>query len=219
MRQATDQNTNQQSQNSPQQNSVVDADESILDVLRKPTEYKEPGKASGPAWDFNNTEAETDAPQEEKKAEGEPAAQGERKTNKIPDEVKKASAETATLMFDELLQMMCKPVLYHKHKKKFTEEEREAISEHDLQDKDLAQITDEKQQILKKKWDRHYKKLEQKLLNIPLSKKPSNDEYNRVYVSFYNYFKATDTALSPGWLMAFTFSSLAIDRGIEVFTD
>ena len=173
---------------------------------------------SGPGWAFNKTgeieDPEPNEPETREREQTERDAADKIKNPKIPDAVKQASAETAALMWDELLQMIGVPIVNYKFSKKFTDAEKAAVMEKDIEFKAFEDIEPELQ-YLKHKWTSNLKKRDAKILNIPLNE----NETKRVKTAFYNHFKVTDTAMSPGWLLAFTLTSILVDRTIEVATD
>jgi hypothetical protein len=192
-------------------------------ALSEATEQKAPtGDNNTGAWDFNKVEPETtpteppiqstsptDSTPEKPNPAAEPKGPG-----KVSDDVKRASAETATLMFDEFLQLTGNFAVNTKFKKKITPEEQKRILEKDLEDADFD-LLEEADRILKKKFERLLKNRDRKLKGIALD----DPEKKRCFTSFYNYFKIKDIAMPPEWLLSFTLGSIVIDRTIDVMAD
>lgn len=212
----------------------INGTESLQDKFRTATEFKEESTITD-FWDFNEdlkgatasdtkqnqdqkeTVEETEDPQTEETKNN---SESETKNPKKPlsaselSDVQKASADTATLMFDQILQVVSTPLVNYKFKKKFTDEQRREILQKDLIDKALDQL-EEQDKILKRKWEREVERRDYKIKNIPLNEK----EEKNVNTAFLNYFKVTGKTMPPEWLLAFALTSITADRAIEVFVD
>lgn len=198
----------------------------IFAALNQPTEHKAPGSTATLGWNFDDDESngpQSGGPSPEPatgsgKADNEFLRSDERpaaerlKAPRVPDEVKRASAQTATAAVDSLLTMACVPLIERKMRKRLTEEELDKGP--DLEDRKDEELQDEELRI-KKKWMRTMKLREHKLREIPLNSK----EEKNLETAFYNYFKIKDIAMPPEWLLYISLSSILIDRVIEVVTD
>lgn len=194
-------------------------------ALAQSTESKAPGTSAGPAWTFDETEGEFQAQTAETqnnqsgsnasdnflKGDDRPASERLAKP-RVPDEVKRASAETATAALDSLLGMVCVPLIDRKIRKRFTEEEMDKGAA--LEDRKDEELSDEDLRI-KNKWNRLMKLRDHKIKNVDLSAK----ETKNCETAFYNYFKIKDIAMPPEWLLYISLGSIVIDRVIEAVTD
>lgn len=190
-------------------------------ALAEQTEQKTPGTSTGPAWNFEQDEqiaaeaeesAATDGGKDDfLRTDNRPAGERINKP-RVPDEVKRASAETATAALDSLLSMTCVPLIDRKIRKRLTEEEMDLGF--NLEDKKDDELNDEELRI-KNKFTRLMKLRQHKIDNVELSTK----EIKNVETAFYNYFKIKDIAMPPEWLLYISLGSIVIDRVIEVVTD
>lgn len=191
-------------------------------ALAEQTETKAPGTSTGPGWTFDEADEQTF---EQPAAPGANATGSEnfmqndgRSTKeklaqpRVPDEVKRASAQTATAALDSLLSMTCVPLIDRKIRKRLTEEEMDKGAS--LEDRKDEELNDEELRI-KNKFTRLMKLRDHKIKNIDLSSK----ETTNIETAFYNYFKIKDIAMPPEWLLYLALGSVIIDRGIEVITD
>lgn len=195
-------------------------EEPVVDLhaaLSEATETKAPqaDKASD-AWDFSKVDSATETVAEP--GTEEPAKKEEAKepkaSAKVSEEVRKASAETATMMFDQLLQLTGNFAVNNKFKKKLTADEQKRVLEKDLEDCELDAL-EEEDRILKKKFDRLIKNRDKKIKNIPLDA----DETKRCETSFNQYLKEKNIEVPSEYLLAFTLITILADRTIEVYAD
>lgn len=192
-------------------------EQDLHSALEEATETKPPiDNATGAGWDFTKVTTDEKETIDDKKPDTE-ERKGEEKSKpgeRVPDTRKKLSAETATLMWDQFLQLVGNARVNSVFKKKLTPEEKERILTEDLEDKKLDEV-EESDKVLKRKFDRLLKKRDAKIKNIPLN--PT--EWENHVKAFYNYFKVKDIELPPEWALAFTLGGTLVDRVIEVEAD
>ncbi len=135
----------------------------------------------------------------------------EQKPRKSP-EVTKASAKTATLLFNEGMRMVCTPIVNHKFNKKFTVEDKELILEKNLEDASPEALADEKEKALAKRFQFALKKRDKMRDKIPLN----TDESQTVYTAFHNYFEITGKQIGPEALLIFSLTGIVVNRGIDL---
>ena len=204
---------------------------SVHERLAQAVETKAPEAAPVQTWfadesDINNNPAPSGAPKQEQapgntqtetKAADGLGAQSEKTGSaaKITDAVKRASAETATLMYDQLLTVVCNIRINAKFKKRFSDEERARVIDKDLEFTEIEKLENQKDKDLAAKWHRLLKVRDKKIKEIPLSEQ----ETKRHEDAFYNYFKIKDIALPPEWLLFGNLIFTTIDRVIETELD
>lgn len=200
------------------------AQQTIHEALSAPTETKAPQQQNASTlWDWDKAEETPPPPPNTNHTApppntppGEPKTEAEapKGSEKVSDTLKKQSAETATLMWDQFLQLAGNARVNSKFKKKFTKEESQKIIEHDLEDTKYNDV-EEEDKVLKTKFDRLLKKRDRVILNIPLNEK----EYKNHVAAFYNYFKVKDIEMPPEWALGFTLGATFIDRSIDIEFD
>jgi hypothetical protein len=191
------------------------ADSDLHAAMGAPTEQKAPTLNSASSnWNFSDEPIEEEAAQTET-TEQKPEPDTKEKPNaKTGDHKYRLSAETATLMYDQALQIGCNLRINQKFNKKFTKDEKNRILEQDLEDRKLDEL-DEADKLLKRKWDRYSKKKTNKINAIPLNEQ----ETKNVTDAFYQYFKVKQIELPPEWVLAFAIGGTTIDRIIETEAD
>lgn len=211
------------------QNTEV-KEQSLHEKLAQATEYKEP-TGTTESWfasenEINDIPSPTGTPNTNTTILKEPTeqtstTQTQSQTKeaasgtKVPDAVKRASAETATLMWDQLLSVLGAWRVNSNFKKKFSEAEQTIILEKNLEDVPEENLTDPVEKTLHSKFHRLLKKRDQKMKNIPLSE----DEKSRHEDAFYQVFKIKDIALPPEYLLYANLGFTLIDRIIETEVD
>ena len=177
-------------------------------VLQSPWKFNDEDDAPIPGMDSDGS---NDHPEGEKPKTSAPPSQS---SPKISDEIKKASAETSTMLFDSILKITGGIVVNNKFKKRFSSDEMRTILEKDLEDKDIEDV-DSQDLVLKKKFDRLLKQRDKKNKAIPLD----DDEYKNVMDAFYQYYKVKDMSMPPEALLYFTLGSVLASRTLEITLD
>lgn len=154
-------------------------------------------------WNTDNDFVKTEKKETEKAAD--------KKDNKEEEEPvsetdKKASAETATSLLDFALVTIFTPIEKYKFKKKFLKEEWPRVKSLQYADKTKLSADD---LVLLNKITKELAKFTARKDEIELNP----DEARKHERAFYAYFEATNTKLSPGWIL---WSSLAATIGGRV---
>ena len=191
---------------------------SLHDALDQATEHKPESEFTQTGWDFDKVDqgAGEDAeaePGEEKEAgvEHKKTADGLRKP-KVPDEVKRASAETATATTEAVMEMIAFPIIDYKFKKKFSKDQLARGLE--LEDKEFETLNTEEQK-LQARIKYALKTRDKKREAIPLDK----DEKKGVMDAWYQYFKIKDAAIGPEVLLYLLLGRLLVNRTVEIARD
>lgn len=191
---------------------------SIHEALSLATENKPPSAAlTQNSWYASEEPetplpgAETPPPQKETIA----PEQGEDGKVKVPDKIKKQSAETATMMWDQLLTAFCTWRARKKYEKKFSVDEMNLVVDKNMEDAPETNFIEEKEIITYKKFHRLTKKLQRTMSKIPLTE----DETRRHEDAFYHVFKIKDISMPPEWILYANLGFTLIDRLTEVEFD
>jgi len=190
---------------------------SLHDKLRQQTETKAPSaNAQSLSWmpegdEGINTATETI---EETKTT-EPTTAPASKKEMVPDSVKRASAETATLMYDQLLTVFGSFRVNTKFKKRFSIEEMMQVNDLDLEHTPIENLTSDVDKQIHIKFNSLLKKRDKKIAKLPLD----DYETKRITDSFYHVFKLKDIAMPPEYLLYANLAFTFIDRAIETEID
>lgn len=203
--------------------------------LAQVTEVKAPSSTAAPTWFAEDKDFETTSPtgtvtnasnvsssdSDSNRNENQPGNQNnpEQKPTataaKLPDAVVRASAETATLMYDQALTVGCTIAINSKFNKKFTDDEKKQILDKNLEDTPEEALLNEADKQLAAKWKRLNKKKARSLNEIPLS----DAEEKRITEAFYNYFKIKNITMPPEYLLLFNLVFTTADRIVETIVD
>lgn len=195
----------------------MENNEDLLTALSEETEIKQPAASDKSfTWDFENENIPEAEIVEEKK---QPAANAELKKEeikkpKVDEKIKRGSARTAVGMLDVLQKSIFTPLISLKYKKKFTEEEINALEQKNIPDAVESELTDE-DKALRNKWDRLMKKCNKKLDAIPLIETEKQDMED----AFYLYFDIKEKSLPPEWYLGFAILKSIGDRTIDLMSD
>jgi len=147
---------------------------SLHDKLRQQTETKAPSaNAQSLSWmpegdEGINTATETI---EETKTT-EPTTAPASKKEMVPDSVKRASAETATLMYDQLLTVFGSFRVNTKFNKRFSIEEMMQVNDLDLEHTPIENLTSDVDKQIHIKFNSLLKKRDKKIAKLPLDPIP-----------------------------------------------
>lgn len=194
------------------------SNDNLHSVLEEETENKTPGNTTSTMWNFDNVEEAKEVAEDQaeninredpdKKAEPKPG------DKKITDKAKHASARVATGMLDMLQKSIFTPIISHKYKKKFTEDEINALDEKNLIDREKNELAGD-DLLLRNKWDRLMGKCMKKIDDVPLTD-PEKDDLNE---AFYTYFDFKEKTLPPEWFVGFALINTIGKRLVDVVTD
>lgn len=202
----------------------------LIERLKQATEYKQPGqtapKQTNNFWaasddDFERPKpnAQTPTPaqtQTEQTNTGNTPAQTQTE-NKISEKVYQQSARSAVHLVDFFNKITLGPALTFKLTKKiertFTEEQQQLI-ETKLMDADPSKL-DEKEKTLRNRFEGIVKKFEKKEEKIPMFDK----EKRELQEAFEEYFKITNTQLSPKWFIAAELLEKVVGKWFDTLKD
>jgi len=210
---------------------------SLYDRIKVATAQKEPGtvttptlktepekkpaqpapiKKSSQAWnsadDFEEPKKETNSEPATGNITQDKTTPAPKEAPKVTHAMKMASARTAVGMLDLTQKMILRPVVNHKFKKRFTNDEIKRIP--DVEEKNKATLSNEDLE-LRNKLDKWLKKRDQQMKVIPLT--PTEEE--DLTKLFYNYFDATEQTLPPSYGLAFGVINSLGKRAVDIFID
>lgn len=207
--------------------------ETLHSRLSMATEQKAPSTNTGPTWFADDDDVKELTPPtgnvssmdpDSNRGENEngptaqqpaPTPQPTNTTSKITDAALRASAETATLMYGQVLEVGCTIAINAKFNKRFSEEDKKTIIDKNLEDTPEEAILNEAEKQLAAKWKRLTKNRKRTLDKIPLQP----DEEKRLTDGFYNYFKIKNISMPPEYVLFFNLFTTATDRIIETIID
>lgn len=188
---------------------------SLLDTLNEVTEHKPAVKTdSSFVWNFEDEEEDTTLKTEIKKE----FTNKINETNQIiisdkeKEKNQQASAETLTSSLDLVFDLGGSLYLATRFKNNFTDEEWERVKE--LQDVEKEGLN-EKDLILKTKFNRLDKKRKEKLKDLPFDDN-ATARLNRIY---FNYFKTTGKELNPETMLYVGSLVAILEKAQTIFLD
>lgn len=190
----------------------------LHNVLAEETETKTAGTTESKIWNFDNVEEAEEINgednQEKHKEKTTTTKETEKPAGKITEKAKRSSARVAVGMLDMLQKSVFTPIISHKYKKKFTEDEINALDQKNIIDKDPAQLAGE-DLLLRNKWDRLMSKCQKKIEAIPMDETEKTD----CEEAFYTYFDFKEKTLPPEWFVGFAILNSIGKRVVDVVTE
>lgn len=191
--------------------------EDLLQKLSAKTQTKEP-KAPGASdfWKSEQNDSDFEPKEKNSSNENSESPAGEKNEgsakNKLTQKEKEDSAKVAVGMLAMLNDLITKPVLNHKLKSKFNEDEFEALEQ--VIDKSISDLVGPELE-LRNKWDRLIKKHDAKRAKVDIGA----DEKKRLIEAFETYFDVKQTPLPPEWFLAFAAITFVGQRVIDISFD
>lgn len=193
---------------------------SLHEKISQATATKAPSATANDIWfeeveEIKDEQAGTDKKEPAPEPAPEPATETKAGAVVIPDKLKRQSAETATIMWTQLVEAACAFRINAKFKRRFTEDEVNRLFDKNLEDQKLEDITDANDKILATKWKRLLKERDRKILAIEFGEK----EIKRTEESFYHVFQSRNITMPPEWALIANLGFQIIDRAIETEID
>lgn len=194
---------------------------SLHDALNEATEHKEPiAQNKSFEWNFDEAVIEEEIKTDPKPIEQQSQPETKQPTppappeKKVTDKAKRASARTAVNMIDFVQKGLFTPILSYKYKRKFTDDEINALENKNLVDAKKDELEAEDLQ-LRNKWDRLMKRCNKKLDAAEFT----DEEKTDLEEAFFAYFDFKEKTLSPEWFVGLALVNTIGKRAIDTFTD